>query len=789
MRGCRCHRLQERREDAHVVGVELEVAEPLAQRVRQRRTQQQEVPVTLRGDRTECGPRRHRIVVEWRRKQRRFRLEVTRADGVRRCARLAVCVDRALAIALGLGDRTAGDGGADRGHRTGGRPCERLGRAQRVVRRVGVAAQCAQLRRGRVKLRDHMIVSLLTAELDARSVDLLHRATLARESVDRHEGRAHRRLREPKIVRAGDLERLAERVEGLRRVTAARAHVDESAFGPTEGRNVGVLLLERQRTQIRPLRGIELAEKVMQLREGESLGELAGAIGEEPEGRLGLEMRARGLLDLAQVGVRSADDMPQPCALRRRPFPDETECLVRLQQSFARTTEIAKRLRRPGECACEALGVARAPKLCRRVAVVRKRTLVVPAHAMKKSAKQDDPGQTPLRAGREPVEPALERGDLASLQRALAVLANELRGTPVITGLREMMDRALDAAACRRAFGVSAMQLDDLCCGQELMCARAKELRVQRLKAMAAIRTVAHHKACLLERGEQLARRAARRDLHVVLDTVEQGPSQDRVLVAARSASQDLAVEVRVELRSAALELAELLPASLAHERRGEPQPGGPAARPRVHRVDRVLGQLESELATEQLDRLRPRERELRRGDVEHRPAESPPWEATELGRAAGGEDEVRVLGEELEELVAECGEWRAGANAGMIIEKEDELAERCELVGERLRELTEAPLQPTALVEERRELLAECRGIAPQRSDEIREQDEWILVAALQGQPGCSSARRAKQVGGLREHGGLAVPRGGMDERQPVAPRSLEAVEQPLPSKQRERQ
>ena len=500
-------------------------------------------------------------------------------------------------------------------------------------------------------------------------------------------------------------------------------------------------------------------------------------------------MRARGVLDLAQVGVRSADDVPQPCALGRGPFSDETERLVRLQQCFARTTEIAKCLCRPCECACEALGVASAPKLYRRVAVVRERPLVIAAHAMKESAEEDDPGQTPLRAGREPVEPALERGDLAPLQRAFAVVANELRGTPVITGLLEVMDRAIDVAACRRALGVPAMQLDDLGRGQELTRARAEELRVERLKAMAGIRTVAHHKACLLERGEQLARRTAGRDFHVVLDAVEQGPSQDRVLIAARSASQDFAVEVRVKLRSAALELAELLPASLADERRGEPQPGRPAARPRVHRVDRVLGQVESELATEQLDRLRPRERELRRGDVEHRPSESPPREATELGRAACGEDEVRVLGEELKELVAERGERRAGADAWMIVEKEDELAERCELVGERLRELTEAPLQTAALVEERGELLAECRGIAPQRSDEIREQDKWILVAALQGQPGCASARRAKQVGVLREHGGLAVPRGRMDEREPVAPGSLEAVEQPLPSKQRERQ
>src|SRR5205807_1844183 len=83
-------------------------------------------------------------------------------------------------------------------------------------------------------------------------------------------------------------------------------------------------------------------------------------IGKEPEDRLGLEMRARGLLDLAQVGVRSADDVPQPRALGRDSFSDETERLVRLQQCFAWTTEIAKCLCRPREGACEALGAARA---------------------------------------------------------------------------------------------------------------------------------------------------------------------------------------------------------------------------------------------------------------------------------------------------------------------------------------------------------------------------------------------------------------------------------------------
>ena len=40
-----------------------------------------------------------------------------------------------------------------------------------------------------------------------------------------------------------------------------------------------------------------------------------------------------------------------------------------------------------------------------------------------------------------------------------------------------------------------------------------------------------------------------------------------------------------------------------------------------------------------------------------------------------------------------------------------------------------------------------------------------------------------------LREDGRLPVASRGVNEREPVAPGSLEAVKQPLPSKQRERQ
>src|SRR5438874_11119940 len=148
-----------------------------------------------------------------------------------------------------------------------------------------------------------MVVALLAAELDSRSVDLLDRAALAHERVDRHERRAHRRLCETKIVRARDLERLAERVQGLRRVTSTRAHVDESALGPTERDHVRALLLEREGPQVSALRRVELAEKVVQLRESERFRELAGTIREKREYRLGLEVRAGCFLDLAEIGV------------------------------------------------------------------------------------------------------------------------------------------------------------------------------------------------------------------------------------------------------------------------------------------------------------------------------------------------------------------------------------------------------------------------------------------------------------------------------------------------------
>ena len=116
------------------------------------------------------------------------------------------------------------------------------------MRRVGVAAERAQLGGCRVQLRDDMVITLLPTELHARAIDLLDRAAFTHERVDGHQGRAHRRLREAEVVRARDFERLPERVQGLRGVTAAGPHIHESTFGPAQGGDVGVLLLKRERS-------------------------------------------------------------------------------------------------------------------------------------------------------------------------------------------------------------------------------------------------------------------------------------------------------------------------------------------------------------------------------------------------------------------------------------------------------------------------------------------------------------------------------------------------------------
>jgi hypothetical protein len=148
-----------------------------------------------------------------------------------------------------------------------------------------------------------VVIPLLAAKLHARAIDLLCGAALAAQCVDRHEGRAHGRLCQTQIVRARDLERLPEGVQCLRRIAAARAHVDESTLGPAECRNVGALLLERERAQISALCRIELAEQMVELRERERFGELAGAVGEQREHRLRFEMSPRAVLDFTEIGV------------------------------------------------------------------------------------------------------------------------------------------------------------------------------------------------------------------------------------------------------------------------------------------------------------------------------------------------------------------------------------------------------------------------------------------------------------------------------------------------------
>jgi len=80
----------------------------------------------------------------------------------------------------------------------------------------------------------------------------------------------------------------------------------------------------------------------------------------------------------------------------------------------------------------------------------------------------------------------------------------------------------------------------------------------------------------------------------------------------------------------------------------------------------------------------------------------------------------VRVVREEIDELVAERGKRGASADARMIIDEEDELAQWLDLVRERLRELRQASLEAVPSIEEGRELLpnsGESRRRAPTRS------------------------------------------------------------------------
>ena len=114
-----------------------------------------------------------------------------------------------------------------------------------------------------------------------------------------------------------------------------------------------------------------------------------------------------------------------------------------------------------------------------------------------------------------------------------------------------------------------------------------------------------------------------------------------------------------------------------------------------------------------------------------------------------------------------------------MIVRKEkNELAHGASR-RERLRELRETPLE-TALPRSRNEVScsAELRRVSPKGTDEIREQDERVLVAALEREPRSAPAGGAEEVGVLRKHSRLPVSRRRVDEREPVAPCALQAIE-----------
>src|SRR5205823_14226439 len=130
-------------------------------------------------------------------------------------------------------------------------------------------------------------------------------------------------------------------------------------------------------------------------------------------------------------------------------------------ERFARTPQVAKRLRRPEQPAGEAILVTRAAKLGDRVAVLRERALVVAANAMQQAAQEHDEREALLDPRRESVEPAPERRYLAGLEDALAVIADQLRRALVLAGLLQVSDRAIDVAPRQRALGVGAGWPDD----------------------------------------------------------------------------------------------------------------------------------------------------------------------------------------------------------------------------------------------------------------------------------------------------------------------------------------
>jgi len=86
-----------------------------------------------------------------------------------------------------------------------------------------------------------------------------------------------------------------------------------------------------------------------------------------------------------------------------------------------------------------------------------------------------------------------------------------------------------------------------------------------------------------------------------------------------------------------------------------------------------------------------------------------------------------------------------------VIVDEEDQIADRRELLREGFRELPKTPLEAAPTIQRGCEVLREIRGVTAHGADEIGEEDEWILVAASKGEPGGTSSRSTKEVGGLR--------------------------------------
>src|SRR5438309_1359616 len=204
-------------------------------------------------------------------------------------------------------------------------------------------------------------------------------------------------------------------------------------------------------------RRVEIAEQVLQLRERYRFGELPRGVAQERKHRLSAQVRCSRLLELTEVGVGAADEMPEPRCLRRRARGEKALRLACLLERFARTPQVAKRLRRPEQPAGEAILVTRAAKLGDRVAVLRHRPPVAARDAVQQAAQEHDEREALLDPRRESVEPAPERRYLAGLEDALAVIADQLRRALVLAGLLQVSDRAIDVAPRQRALGVGAV--------------------------------------------------------------------------------------------------------------------------------------------------------------------------------------------------------------------------------------------------------------------------------------------------------------------------------------------